>query len=168
MEFSWLTKLMLSGIGEGRDVYRCGTMEYFDKTFQSVTCKFVAHILQISLPKSTSKCNYWENVFQKCCYIWLRDILCSARNGFNFYMIVLSMQVQVKMNARWGGWIGYFTRSGQPMTQLFGRWRWRNSSPEWLKAPTLVRYYMNENILTDRPPCVVKKTTRRQACYITL
>ncbi|XP_022651713.1 eukaryotic translation initiation factor 3 subunit D-like isoform X2 [Varroa destructor] len=39
MEFSWLTKLMLSGIGEGRDVYRCGTMEYFDKTFQSVTCK---------------------------------------------------------------------------------------------------------------------------------
>ncbi|OQR79284.1 eukaryotic translation initiation factor 3 subunit D isoform 2 [Tropilaelaps mercedesae] len=39
MDFPRLGKLSLPGIEEPRDVYRCGTMEYFDKSFQNVNCK---------------------------------------------------------------------------------------------------------------------------------
>lgn len=39
MDFPRLGKLSLPGIEEGKDVYRCGTMEYFDKTYQNVNCK---------------------------------------------------------------------------------------------------------------------------------
>lgn len=39
MDFPRLGKLSLPGIEEPRDVYRCGTMEYFDKSFQNVNCR---------------------------------------------------------------------------------------------------------------------------------
>lgn len=39
LDFPRLTKLSLPGIEEPTDVYRCGTMEYFDKSYQNVNCK---------------------------------------------------------------------------------------------------------------------------------
>lgn len=39
MDFPRLSKLNLPGIGEGKDVYTCGALEYYDKTYDRVTCK---------------------------------------------------------------------------------------------------------------------------------
>lgn len=39
MDFPRLSKLSLPGIEEPVDVFRCGTMEYFDKSYQNINCK---------------------------------------------------------------------------------------------------------------------------------
>lgn len=39
MDFPRLGKLSLPGIGEGKDIYTCGTLEYYDKTYDRVNCK---------------------------------------------------------------------------------------------------------------------------------
>lgn len=39
MDFPRLSKLTLPGVGEGKDVYLCGALEYYDKTYDRVTCK---------------------------------------------------------------------------------------------------------------------------------
>uniref|UniRef100_A0A2R5LLG0 Eukaryotic translation initiation factor 3 subunit D n=2 Tax=Ornithodoros turicata TaxID=34597 RepID=A0A2R5LLG0_9ACAR len=39
MDFPRLGKLSLPGISEGKDVYTCGSIEYFDKAYNLVTCK---------------------------------------------------------------------------------------------------------------------------------
>lgn len=39
MDFPRLSKLSLPGIGEGKDIYTAGTLEYYDKTYDRVTCK---------------------------------------------------------------------------------------------------------------------------------
>lgn len=39
MDFPRLSKLTLPGISEGSDIYKCGSLEYYDKTYDRVTCK---------------------------------------------------------------------------------------------------------------------------------
>lgn len=39
MDFPRLSKLTLPGISDGVDIYKCGSLEYYDKTYDRVTCK---------------------------------------------------------------------------------------------------------------------------------
>ena len=39
MDFPRLSKLSLPSVGEGKDVYTCGALEYYDKTYDRVTSK---------------------------------------------------------------------------------------------------------------------------------
>jgi len=39
MDFPRLSKLSLPNVSEGADVYKCGTLEYYDKNYDRVTCK---------------------------------------------------------------------------------------------------------------------------------
>lgn len=39
MDFPRLAKLSLPGISEGTDVYKCGSLEYYDKAYDRVTCR---------------------------------------------------------------------------------------------------------------------------------
>ncbi len=39
MDFPRLGKLTLPAVGDGKDVYTCGSLEYYDKTYDRVTCK---------------------------------------------------------------------------------------------------------------------------------
>lgn len=39
MDFPRLSKLNLPGVGEAQDVYLCGALEYYDKTYDRVNCK---------------------------------------------------------------------------------------------------------------------------------
>lgn len=48
MDFPRLSKLSLPGIGDGKDVYTCGALEFYDKSYDRVTCKLEKQLQRIN------------------------------------------------------------------------------------------------------------------------
>lgn len=48
MDFPRLSKLTLPNVDEGVDVYTCGSLEYYDKTYDRVNCKNVQRLRRIN------------------------------------------------------------------------------------------------------------------------
>lgn len=48
MDFPRLSKLTLPNVAEGKDIYTCGSLEYYDKTYDRVNCKNEKRLIRIN------------------------------------------------------------------------------------------------------------------------
>ncbi|UYV79675.1 EIF3D, partial [Cordylochernes scorpioides] len=48
MDFPRLSKLQLPAVGDGKDVYTCGALEYYDKSYDRITCKLEKPLQRIN------------------------------------------------------------------------------------------------------------------------
>lgn len=48
MDFPRLSKLSLPNVVDGTDIYKCGSVEYYDKTYDRVTCKNEKRLIRVN------------------------------------------------------------------------------------------------------------------------